>query len=192
MLEHDKQRAHPGPISKRANRGVLLACGFIASSAFATPTTCPTGAYTLYLAPNFNCQVGNKALKHFGYRSTGIDVPASSISVTPIASVGNEGLQFAGPWNVGSSQVVSTFQDSLITFAVGTPDPAIPALRLFFNGSSTGTGLGCVAENFCLNHALEGCPAGSSGQIRVTNPPPYFNDQVYFSRVMSVWVSMNI
>jgi hypothetical protein len=39
---------------------------------------------------------------------------------------------------------------------------------------------------------LTGCPSASSGQIKITNPPPGFNDQIFFRPVGSVSVSKDI
>ena len=49
-----------------------------------------------------------------------------------------------------------------------------------------------MAETYCLNHILTGCPVGSAGQISVTNPPPAFNAVVFFAPVTSVSVSKDI
>jgi len=81
-------------------------------------------------------------------------------------------------------------EDSLISFTA--TGPAIDDLELFFNGSATGTGQTGVTENYCLNAPLVGCPNGSAGQIKVTNPPPGFNDHVFFSAATSVSVSKDI
>jgi hypothetical protein len=43
-----------------------------------------------------------------------------------------------------------------------------------------------------MDHVLTGYPGASSGQIKVTNPPPGINDQVFFSPVGSVSVSKDI
>jgi hypothetical protein len=172
----------------------LMALAAIAAQA---GTTCPTGAYTLYLVANFTCQSDNLIFKNFGYSSSanpaGITIPASGVTVTPITTNQNEGFQFAGGWNVGTQAAgVSSFQDSVVTFDVMMQVPFITDLHLFFNGSLTGTGLTSVAESFCLNHALPGCPGGSSGQINVTNPPPAFNSAVFFAPVQLVSISNEI
>ncbi len=173
---------------------LTLGCLALASTAFGSATTCPSGAYTLYLAPSFTCSSGNLTFFAFGYASSanpaGIAIPAAGITVTPVTTDGNEGFQFAGGWNVGTQAGgISSFQDSLISFSARG---SITDLHLFFNGSFTGTGLSGVAETYCLNGPLAGCPMGNSGQISVTNPPPSFNSQVFFAPVSSVSVSKDI
>jgi hypothetical protein len=175
---------------------LFLILGFmiLASTAFGSSTTCPTGSYTLYLVSSFTCTSGNQTFSTFGYSSNanpaGLAIPASGITVTPITTDGNEGFQFASGWNVGTQAGgVSSFQNSLISFTV---TGYITDLHLFFNGSSTGTGLSGVTEQYCLNHDLVGCPGGSNGQITVTNPPPSFNSVVFFGPVTSVSVSKGI
>jgi len=173
---------------------LILGCLILTGTAFGSATTCPTGSYTLYLVASFSCTSGNLTFSAFGYSATanpaGIAIPASGVTVTPITTTGDEGFQFAGGWNVGTGAGgVSNFQDSLLSFTV---TGFITDLHLFFNGSFTGTGLSGVAETYCLNHILTGCPAGASGQISVTNPPPNFNAVVFFAPVTSVSVSKDI
>ena len=178
------------------NRYVLLLVAglMVVSSAFASSTTCPTGLLSLYLVPNFSCQSGNLVFNGFSYSGTGspsgIAIPATGIVVTPITTSGNEGFQFSSGWSVVTQPgPISSFQDSLINFTV---TGLITDLHLSFNGSATGTGLSGVAENFCLNGPLLGCPQANSGQINVTNPPPNFNSQAFFAGVQSVQVSKDI
>jgi len=175
---------------------LILGCLVVACTAFASTTTCPADGspYTAYLGAGFTCTTGNLTFSAFGYSSTanpaGLAIPPSGVSVTNILTTGNEGFQFAGGWNVGTQAGnISSFQDSLLSFTV---TGFITDLHLFFNGSFTGTGLSGVAETYCLNHTLQGCPAGSSGQISVTNPPPAFNAVVFFAPVTSVSVSKDI
>jgi hypothetical protein len=177
---------------------LLALAAALAPSALASVTTCPSGAYSLYLIPNFTCQSGNLIFKNFGYSSalsnpSGIAIPASAITVTPVVTDGNEGFQFAGGWNVGTQAgPVSNVQDSVVSFDVMDMTVAITDLHLFFNGSFTGTGTTSATESYCLNHALAGCPGGSSGSINVTNPPPNFNAATSFAAVSSISISKDI
>lgn len=180
------------------NRFVLIAVAslLLVSSAFATSTTCPTGALSLYLVSGFSCTTNNLTFDQWGYSSAasglGGLIPSSAITVTPDVTSGNEGFQFQAAWsvsNVGGDPIHST-EDSLISFTAS--GPAISDLSLFFNGSVTGTGQSGVTENYCLGHALVGCPSALSGQITVTNPPPSFNDHVFFAASSSVSVSKDI
>ena len=173
---------------------IVLASLMLASSAFATSTTCPTGPLSLYLVSGFSCSTNLLTFNAWGYSTTatgsGTPIAASGVSVTPILTSGDEGFQFNGPWSVSSVGGGPGTEDSLISFtASGT---AINDLELFFNGAVTGTGQSGVTENYCLNHSLAGCPNGSAGQIKVTNPPPGFNDHVFFSPAGSVSVSKDI
>jgi len=172
---------------------LILGCLILTGTAFGSMTNCPTGAYTLYLAPSFTCTTGNLTFSAFGYSATAAGaaspIPDGGITVTPITTTGDEGFQFQGGWNVGSSGGVSSFQDSLVSFTV---TGYITDLHLFFNGSFTGTGLTNVTENYCFNATLQNCPMGQSGQIKVTNPPPAFNAVVFFAPVTSISVSKDI
>jgi len=173
---------------------LILGCLVLAGTAFGSATTCPNAAYTVYITGGFTCTSGNLTFSQFGYSSTanpaGLAIPASGVTVVPITTTGNEGFQFQGGWNVGTQMGgVSSFQDSLLSFII---TGYITDLHLFFNGSFTGTGLSGVAETYCLNGVLLGCPMGSSGQISVTNPPANFNAVVFFAPVTSVMVSKDI
>jgi hypothetical protein len=126
---------------------------------------------------------------NWGY--TDLNVAAGTVSVTPQTVMGDEGFQFQSAWNVNNTNGGGEItEDSLISFTAS--GPGITNLELFFNGSVTGTGSANVTENYCLNGPLSGCPVGDSGQIKVTNPPPGFNDQVFFNPVQSVSVSKDI
>jgi uncharacterized protein (TIGR03437 family) len=174
---------------------ITIASLVLSMSAWASSTTCPTGSYTLYLVPGFACQSGNLIFKNFGYSSSaspsGIAIPASAVMVTPITTGGNEGFQFAGPWNVGLFS--SSIQDSIVTYTVtSNAGAALTRMHLFFNGSFTGVGSSSVAEFYCLNYALPGCPEASRGQLSVTNPLSNFNDAVLPGGVTSVSVAKEI
>jgi len=181
---------------KRFSLLFLVLTGLVlCTSAFASTTTCPTASYTAYLGAGFTCTSGNLAFTAFGYSSSanppGNAIPASGLTVTPQTQDGNEGFQFAGGWNVGTQAGgVDSFQDSVVSFTVSAR--VITDLHLFFNGSFSGTGSASVVESYCLNHVLAGCPAGSSGSLSVTNPPPSFNAVVFFAPVTSVSVSKDI
>jgi hypothetical protein len=173
---------------------LLLASFVLASAAFATPTTCQPGLLSAYLGTGFSCTINSLTFDQWGYVSTATgsanSITSGSINVNPVTTLGDEGFQFSAGWivnNTGGGGPSSTI-DSLVSFtATGA---GIGDLELFFNGSITGTGASGVTEQYCLNHALIGC-AGSH-QISVTNPPPGFNDQVFFAPAGSVSVSKDI
>jgi hypothetical protein len=175
---------------------VIFGCLAFSSMAFAAPGPCPTATYDVYLVANFSCTQGNLTFMNFGYSPTSggtSNIPATGVAVTPqIGVTGNPGFQFAGGWNVSNGAGnTSSFQDSLITFAL---TGSVSSLTLFFNGSTTGSGLAAVTENYCLNQTtgVSGCPAGNSGQLSVTNPPPNFNSVIFFAPVTSISVSKDI
>jgi len=175
------------------NRFFLIALAplVLASSAFATSTTCPTGLGTSlnnYLAPGFSCTTNLLTFSNWSY--TDLNVPAVNVSVVPQTVNGDEGFQFQSGWNVNNTNGGPEItEDSLIQFTA--TGPGITNLELFFNGSITGTGSANVTEQYCLNGSLTNCPQ-ALGQISVTNPPPGFSDQVFFAPVRSVSVSKDI
>jgi hypothetical protein len=166
---------------------ILLAPLVLASSAFATSTTCPT-SLTAYLAPSFSCMTNGLTFSNWSY--TDLNVPAANVSVVPQTVLGDEGFQFQSAWNVNNTNGGGELrEDSLISFTAS--GSGITNLELFFNGSVTGTGSASVTEQYCLNGTLTNCPV-PLGQISVTNPPPGFSDQVFFAPVQSISVSKDI
>jgi hypothetical protein len=169
-------------------------------SAALADVACPTGPLTQYLVANFTCNIDNVLdFSNWGYSSA--TVAASTIAVTPLGGAAfllDQGFQFApSTMNVGTTAgPTSNSADALITFTVSTVNGAatLDDLSAFFNGSVTGTGLSSFTENFCEGHPLGSplCNSGNSGQIKVTNPPPSFNDHVTFSPVASVSVSKDV
>lgn len=181
------------------NKILLVALAFLvlaSSAAFATPAACLTETLDNYLVAGFSCSINGLVFGGWTYSSTGTGaggaVPSTGVMVTPQTASGNEGFEFQAAWSVSNINTTAghSTEDSLIGFTAS--GPGIIDLELFFNGSVTGTGQSGVTENFCLNHALSGCPTGSAGQIKVTNPPPGFNDHVFFAPASSVSVSKDI
>jgi hypothetical protein len=163
----------------------------LAVSAPATITPCPTALLTVYLAPGFTCSENGLTQSITGYTHTGSAPDAGGVMVTPDFTLGNEGFQFSGLWDVvGSGQLA----DSLISGAAGCADGSkcLHDLSLFFDGSVTGKGSTTVVENYCLNGGLVGCQPPNSGQIHVTEPPPHFNDTVFTAAATSVSWSKDI
>src|SRR5260370_35114636 len=127
---------------------LFLACLILVSPVFAGPMQCPAGAYTLYLVANFSCTInGNLTYTNFAGGNgtgnpTGVAIPASSVTGTPITTPGNEGFQFSSGWNVTTNlEGTSRFQDNLPTFRV---IDSTTALHLTFNSAFQGTGVAGV------------------------------------------------
>jgi hypothetical protein len=168
------------------NKLLLLTALVLVLSASAWAAPCQPGPYSSYFVSGFSCTIDNLTFSNFSFSASanpsGIAIPASAINVTPFSGPFFEGFTFSSGWNVGTqSGGVSSFQDNLLDYTVTSPTASITDAHLSFNGSFTGTGLTGVTENFCLNSAtVNNCPAGSAGQLHVTNPPPKFDDNVVF------------
>ena len=178
-------------------KGLLLLAVSLALMPAAFAATCPNGPYTAYLVPNFSCTLGNLTFNAFGYfpsaNPIGLAIPASAVTITTINTPGDEGFRFGLSMSVATLGTgVSSFQDSLITFTVSAAQPAITGLQLSFDGSFTGTGLTGVAETYCFNHDLLGCPPASTHQIGATNPPQNLNSSSTFAAVKSISLSKDI
>jgi hypothetical protein len=181
----------------KLSHAFLTVTAILAPAAMASTTTCPTASLSTYTASGFTCTSGNLLFSDFTYGGSanppGLTIPASGVTVTPQTTTGNEGFLFNSGWSVGTGTGnINDFQDSLIDFTVSTVNHAntLTGLTLFFNGAFTGTGTTTVVENFCPGGQLLTCP--NTGQIKVTNPPKAFSDQVFFSGVNSLQVSKDI
>jgi len=107
---------------------LLIAFGFTAvSTAFATPACPDGGSMTAFLAPSYNCQIGDKLFSNFFYTASGTNqVAASGVTVDTVGPVGTGasipfadiGLQFNAPWSVSAGQTT----DAAIRFTVTVLD----------------------------------------------------------------------
>jgi hypothetical protein len=174
--------------------GILMlgASVALAGPAAAVPVpACTTGSYASYEAlGSGGCTIGSLTFSNFSYshsESGGASpVTDAQITVTPIPTTNNVGLDFNALWDVTAP---SQTEDSVLHFTVtGT----ITDLHLFFDGGVTGTGSASVIENFCKNGDLATCDPGQNGQIKVTNPPPAWNDSLFFPAVTSLSISKDI
>jgi hypothetical protein len=150
---------------------LFAALALLGSVATATPASCTAETLNNYLVPGFSCVIDNLLFSNFTYAGTasggGTAIPAAGVSVSPITTLDDEGLEFNAGWSVTSGE-----EDSDINFKVSTVNGAatIDYLDLEFNGAYTGTGSSGVTENYCKGGTLTSCPT-SVAQIKVTNPP---------------------
>jgi len=154
----------------------LLGCLF-STAMFATSIlACTEQTLAAYLASSSNCSIGNLVFGSFSYQGTalgtGVALTPDQITVIPINTAGNVGIEFAANW-VGS-QVGGS--DSAVGYFVATGSGAatITAASLGMDATAAGDANAvldeyiCPGEVFsstCANqihlHDLEG-PAGPS------------------------------
>jgi hypothetical protein len=168
----------------------LLVCAsfLLASSAFATTTTCPSMPANSYLETSFACVSGSLIFSDFGYQGTGQVSNPGSVSITPLTTPDAEGFQLTGGWSVQSQNGVSSSEDSQIGYTVQHPGGLIDSLSLSFGSVVTGTGAANVTEQFCLGAPVNSCPQATEGSVAVTNPGSGFTDRAFFAGVESVGV----
>jgi len=75
-------------------------------------------------------------------------IPSSAVAITPISALFNEGFQIASGL---AATAPGSFIDGVLQYVVYTLDggASLTGLSLNTNGTSTGTGLASVSENFC-------------------------------------------
>jgi len=126
---------------------------------------CPSGTAASYVAlGSGGCQLGNLLFNNFLYTSTAnpsvLGIPADAVAINPIPVLFNEGFGFQISSGFATTQPGS-FIDGVLQFAVSTTDrsASLTGLSLNTNGTSTGTGLASVSENFCPGGASTvNCP----------------------------------
>ena len=146
---------------------VLLLAGI----GFAGP--CPSTTYDNYLGSGFSCGTDDKTFANFSYQSTsnppGFSVPAGSVSVQPITTVGNPGFRFSAGWMASNASGILAV-DSLIGYDV-TVNPGgalITDVSLGIGGVGfSGTGSVFVDETVCLGAMLPSCTGGQFEQLSV-------------------------
>jgi hypothetical protein len=168
-----------------------LAVVLLAFAPSANASSLCTGSLDTLIALG-SCQVGDLLFSDITYTGTanpsGLVLPASAFNVTPILTVGDEGLSFStGMSVVTRSNGASSFQDAVISFLVTDLSGAfLDDIGLGFNGNWTGTGVTNISENYCLGAAtVIGCSAANAGQANVHNPPQAFNDVLEFPHLSS-------
>jgi hypothetical protein len=167
----------------------LLAFLVLASSAFASSTTCPlpNSPYSGYVVSGFSCVSGNLMFSDFLYSATPGSPSAAGVQVTPLTDTGNEGLLFHANWTGN--------MDSLLTFTVTDLAGTITDLHLSFNGGTLGAGSSATAnETVCLDGQIATCgnPIGISRQLMVPNSTSPTNDAIFFAGVHSIQVRKDI
>ncbi len=135
-------------------------CLFSAAAAF-SPTSahaaaiCSPGTAASYVAlGSTGCQEGNLLFNNFAYTPTAnpavLAVPSSAVAITPIPTLLNEGFGFQIASGFAAT-APGSFDDAVLQYVISTIDgrTSLTGLSLNTNGTSTGTGLASVSENFC-------------------------------------------
>lgn len=139
-------------------RGLLLLAAAAMSSlvpVHAAPI-CNAGTAASYVfLGGDGCQLGNLLFNNFVYTPTAnpatIAIPGASVAIIPIPAFFDEGFGFQIASGFAAT-APGSFVDSVLQFTVSTLDGSagLTGLSLNTNGTSTGTGLASVSENFCV------------------------------------------
>jgi PEP-CTERM motif len=159
------------PEGKRMTRLTFGLFVVLASIATAFAGVCPSSTLDQYLGSGFSCGIDDKTFFDFNYASSsnpgGFAIPASGVSVTPIATQGNPGFLFNAPWSVSNNSGILA-QDSLIGYTVTVNDGGAPItdLSLAMVGfDAIGTGEITINETYCLGGILPTCNGGTEGTL---------------------------
>jgi hypothetical protein len=120
-------------------------------------------------------------------------MPAGSVTVTPITTPGNQGLQFGAGWSASTAIGIQE-ENSLFQFAVTSSSP-ITDLSLSIAGVGfTGTGAINVDETAWLGAMLPACSSGAVVTLSVfdSSAGQQLYDQANFSGVSLVDVVKNL
>jgi hypothetical protein len=161
---------------------------------------CPTTTYDNYIVSGFSCGIQDQTYSEFTYSGTsnppGFAIPAGSIAVTPLTTMGDPGFQWSAPWFASTSSGILA-QDSLLQFNVNVNPGGAPItdLTLTIGGMGfQGTGAVVVDETACLGAVLPTCTGGSVVTLEVydSSSGSKFSDTVNFAGVNEVSVDKDI
>jgi hypothetical protein len=170
---------------------LFLVISLVSVSLAMAGTACPAATYDNY-DPNppgsgasITCVINNLQFSQFGFTSSsqgGALLPtASSVTVTPQTTLGNEGFNF----NPGFTEAPGQEQDDTITFEVtGLNGALINDLSIFFNGSFSGTGSTSFSETYCTTSFTTGCNV-----FQVQNPPLNLSKTIDFAGVTTLFIT---
>jgi len=135
----------------------LPAAGMLfAALSSATPVACGTGtvaSYTSTVDSNGGCTEDGLLFSNFAYiptsSGTALSLPASAVAISPLLNTSGDGFgfQIVGGYAAGPGGV----SDAILQYEVSTVSsaPSLTGLSTTFNGTSTGTGIAGVSENYC-------------------------------------------
>lgn len=136
----------------------LIAVSVLLAGSASATSICPTSApIATYTASGFSCTVGGLVFSQFTYSD------ATPITVIPITTPQQEGLEFDAAWSVSTNGPLVS-QTSTIGFTV---TGFLDSLRLSFQGSRTGSGAAMITENFDGN------------QLVASDPLPSFSEPLF-------------
>jgi hypothetical protein len=129
----------------------------LAGALSATPIACPTGTaqtYTTTVNAAGGCTENGLLFSQFNYiptsSGTALSLPGSALAISPLLNAAGTGLgfQIAG----GFAATPGGVADGIFQYEVSTisNSPSLTGLSLTFNGTSTGTGIAGVSENYCV------------------------------------------
>jgi hypothetical protein len=154
----------------------ILAATLIFGSAAWADSACASGKLSTYLGGGFSCYIDNLDFSNWSYTPGGTTfIDASTIDVTPIPTLLDEGFKFNPAMNVNNFPLGPGFpdlrEDVLIGFTVTTRDNSktLHDLSIYFNAgrADPGTGSASFTETYDYTPCAS-CPKNFS----VTNPPP--------------------
>ena len=149
----------------------LIASGVLLAGSASASSICPSSApIATYTASGFSCMVGGLVFSSFTYST-----PTIPVTVIPITTPLQEGLEFDATWSVTTNGPPATLK-SIIGF---TLNATIENLRLSFGGSSTGSGTTNLTETF------------NGNQLTATDPLPAFAGTFLFSPIDSPVIVTN-
>jgi hypothetical protein len=159
--------------------------------------TCTQTTLNNYLGSGFSCTVNDQTYSSFNYTSestpAGFAPPASGVTVTPITTPENPGLQFTAGWYASTSSGVLSM-DSTFEWTATSTSP-ITDLSLSIAGVGfSGTGSINLDETACLGAILPSCSGGTIVTLSVfdNSSGSQLFDQVNFAGVNEVSVEKDL
>lgn len=154
-----------------------------------------------YLGSGFQCSINSdQTYSSWNYTSEsnppGFQIPAGSVTVTPITTPNDPGFQFTAPWEASTSSGVLSM-DSTIEFNVNSVNPMTDISISIAGVGFTGTGSITLDETACLGGVLPTCSGGTEVNLSVfcssieCNQASTF-DQVNFAGVHEISIEKDL
>jgi len=163
--------------------------------------TCTQTTLNNYLGSGFQCTVNDQTYSGFFYTSesnpNGFEVPAGSVTATPITTPQNPGFQFtAAGWAASTASGVLDV-DSTIEFNVNSVAPMTDLSLSIAGVGFSGTGSVNLDETACLGAVLPSCTGGTEVMLSVFCNSTECNqsstyDQVNFAGVNEISIEKDL
>jgi hypothetical protein len=163
---------------------IPLVWGLASPEAWAAACPSPSTLQSYIPPANLTCEINSLQFSMFALTPGGTNPPAangSSIGVTTVTTLNNEGFNF----NPAFSVITNQSSDATIAFKVtGLNGTLISDLHIDFNGLGQNGGSTSFSEKYCTIDFATGCNV-----FQVTNPPPNLAQNINITPTSQLFIT---